>query len=277
MQELLGESARPSHAVRCQECPGCKVFKEDGKCGRCQGCLTKKGCAEYQILCFTWDRSANPFHDRSSVTGVSSHFDLAKSDLNKYHALVESLKELSLELEDAVDGFPAHLNRTEHPRYGDEQRKRTLENEEIHLTLVDDLVAAQAELRERLREVDETTDDEKDEPEFESPHDDVTQDLTVTQRLNSLPLPHRWQADTSDYPLSPLILETIPRPETKELEESNEIKTGTGDDAQPRQEPPVQTDSENQLAAPDIGDKATDNVQPHRPRSSLDVVRVQDR
>ena len=92
-----------------------------------------------------------------------------------------------------------------------------------------------------------------------------------------MPLPHRWQEDTSDYPISPSILETVPRPETKELEESNEIKTGTGDDAQPQQEPPVQTDSENQLAAPDIGDKATDNVQLHRPRSLSDVVRVRDR
>ena len=103
----------------------------------------KKGCAEYQILCFTWDQSANPFHDGSSVTGVSSHFDLAKSDLSKYHALVESLQELSLELENAIDDFPTHQNQTMHPRYGDEWRNRILENEEIHLTLVNDLVTIQ--------------------------------------------------------------------------------------------------------------------------------------
>ena len=167
------------------------------------------------------------------MTGVLSKFDLDKSDLSKYCALVESLQELSLKLEDAIDEFPAHLNRTWHPRYGDERRKRTLENEEIHLTLVDDLVATQAELRERLREVDDTTDDDKEEREFESPPEEVVPDLTVTQRLNSLPLPSRWQEEISDYLLSPSILETVLHPETKELEESNEVKTGTGNVAQP--------------------------------------------
>ena len=164
-QKLLGEPARPSLPARCQGCPGCRVFKEDGGCGRCQGCLTNKGCAEYQILCFSWQRTANPFHNGSSVTGISSHFDLAKSDLSKYYALMEGLRELHLELEDAVDNFPAHLNLTEHPRYGEERRMKTLEDEEILLSLVDDLVAAQARLRERLREVEEATDNKKDEPD----------------------------------------------------------------------------------------------------------------
>ena len=172
-QELLGEPARPTLPVRCQECPGCIVFKDDGKCGRCQGCLSKKGCAEYQRLCFTWDRTANPFHDGSSATGISSHFDLATSDLNKYHALVDNLRELSLELEEVVDGFPDHLNRSEHPRYGEERRKRTLENEEIHLTLVEDLVATQAGLRDHLREVEGITDEERDVPMQVSPPDGV--------------------------------------------------------------------------------------------------------
>ena len=159
-QELLGEPVQSSLLVRCQKCPGCRTFNEDKRCGRCQECLARKECAEYQRLCFTWERTANSFHDESSASGVSSHFDLAESDLSKYHDLVENLRDLSMDLEDAVDEFPASQNRTKHPRYGDERIDKTLENEEILLTLVDDLVAAQVWLRERLREVEEEIDND---------------------------------------------------------------------------------------------------------------------
>ena len=115
------------------------------------------------------------------------------------------------------------------------------------------------------------------EREFEPPPEVVVPELTVTQRLNSLPLPSQWREEISDYLLSPSILETVPHPEAKGLEERNEIKTGTGDVAQPRQEPLVQTDLENHLIVPNIGDDATDNILLGRPRSLSDVVTVQDR
>ena len=126
------------------------------------------------------------------MTGVSSQFDLARSDLSKYHALVESLQELSLELENAIDDFPTHQNRTMHPRYGDERRNRILENEEIHLSLVNKLVTIQTELRERLKDVDDPANDKKVEHDFEPPPEVIVPELTVTQRLNSLTLPTKW-------------------------------------------------------------------------------------
>ena len=124
--------------------------------------------------------------------------------------------------------------------------------EEIHLTLVDDLVAAQAELRERLREVEGITDEERDVPMQVSPPDGVVRDLTVTQELNSIPLPPRWNADAPDNPFSPPIPETALHPETKGLGKRSGFKTGAGEGAQQRQESPIPTEPENQLAATDF-------------------------
>ena len=93
------------------------------------------------------------------MTGVSSSLDLVASDLNNYHALVESLQELSLELDDAIDNFPTQENRTMNPRYGDERRTRVLQSEEIHFSVVNELVAIQTELRDRLEEVNDLADD----------------------------------------------------------------------------------------------------------------------
>ena len=140
----------------------------------------KKGCAKDLRLCFAWERSTTPFCDGSTMTGVSSILDLAVSDLSNYRALVESLQDLSLELDDAIDNFPTHQNRTMNPRYGDEQRNRVLENEEIHLSLVNELVAIQTELRERLEEVDDPADDEKVVQDFEPPPEVIVPGLGVT-------------------------------------------------------------------------------------------------
>ena len=127
-KELLGEPVQPSLLVRWQKCPGCRTFNEEEKCGRCQGCLAGEECSEYQRCCFDWERRVNSFHDGSNASDELSHFDLEQPDLSGYHDLVEDLRNLCMDLEDAVDEFPAGQERTKHPRYGDERIEKTMEN-----------------------------------------------------------------------------------------------------------------------------------------------------
>ena len=119
-KELLGEPARPAYAHRCLDCPGCNLLREEGACGQCPGCLTKKGCGEDSRRCFVWEHTTSLFCDGSIVSGVSSGLELTTLDLNNYRALVECLPEISMELDNAIDKFPTHENRTLNPRYGDE-------------------------------------------------------------------------------------------------------------------------------------------------------------
>ena len=93
---------------------------------------------------------------------------------------------------------------------------------------------------------------------------------TVYRKLDSISLPTWWHADISSNPFSPQMIETVP------MNEWYVIKTGTRWDAREQQESPLLAATENQSTDPDPRVNATDQVQPHRPRSSSDVAREQN-
>ena len=66
-----------------------------------------------------------------------------------------------MDLESAVDKFPADQDRAKHPRYGVERIEKTIEYEEVLLTLIEDLVDTQIWEKERLKGLEDGTEDEE--------------------------------------------------------------------------------------------------------------------
>ena len=160
-EELLGESVQPSLLTRCQTCPGCRTFNEEGPCEECPGCLAEEECSEYQRCCFKWEKRVDCFHDRSNESDESFHFDLEGLDLSRHRDLVEDLGNVCMDLESAVDKFPADQERAKHPRYGVERIEMTMEYEEVLLTLIEDLVDTQIWEKEHLKGLEDGTEDEE--------------------------------------------------------------------------------------------------------------------
>ena len=107
------------------------------------------------IDCVRWDRAARNFHTSSIATDTSSHFDLAVHDLSKYQALVEQLKDAAIKIDLDVDNFPDdHPYRT-NPRYSRQKLDVDVQNEESHLSHLEDLMGEHKEHRDRLTEVEE--------------------------------------------------------------------------------------------------------------------------
>ena len=195
--EILRESPRALGAVRCGQCPGCRVWKEESVCGKCRPCHNHGGCIEQSRLCFDWTRTAVTFQATSIVSGVSSNFDLAKMDLSKYQELMERVREAFIDLEIAVDDLPDHSTLKHNARFNKTRRDKELADEEGNLSLIVDLLKRHGELTERMTEVD----DAPGLPEIgsETPRGEDVTVLSRTQTARGLqsilPLPGDWGAD----------------------------------------------------------------------------------
>ena len=95
---------------------------------KCQGFLSKDGCNEYTRLCFNWDRVARIYFTGSIATGVSSQFDLATANLDKYCALIEEIWQAAINLDLTVDELPPGHPHKDNPRYCRERLDKDVEN-----------------------------------------------------------------------------------------------------------------------------------------------------
>ena len=181
---ILSEPARAYKAERCRECAGCLLMLREKACGQCNGCKGGRGCEEHHRRCREWPRVANTFHSGSVVTSTSSQFDLLAADLSKYEELLETLRELDLELEEDMDQLaPGSASRT-NPRFSQEGRARELEDERNHLARLSVILQRHGELALRLQEVAEVEEEPRAavEPETEP----GTTPLTGTQTSRQL-------------------------------------------------------------------------------------------
>ena len=151
--DLLQEKPRYGQAARCNECAGCQIFKSEKACQKCPGCIKKDGCNEYTRLCFTWDRSARNFFTGSIITGISSQFDLASSDLGKYGELVEAIRTAAIALDLALDDLPWGHPHKSNPRYSRERLDKDIENEESQLSRLGEVLKEHGELQDHLKDV----------------------------------------------------------------------------------------------------------------------------
>ena len=102
--------------------------------------------------------------------------------------------------------------------------------------------------------------------------DDLANHERVEQNLETPP-ETQWREGTSENLLSPSILETAQHLEAKVVKKRCETKTSTGEVAQLRPEPRVQTN----LSVPKVGGDAMHDILLGRPRSKSDVVTAQDK
>ena len=134
--ELLRDPARVYKASRCNVCAGCQLMSKEKPCGTCLGCERGRGCEEHHRRCADWPRNMHAHHAGSSITGISSQFDLAAADLSKYEAVLEQLRETDIEMEEAVDALAAGSTSRSNPRYDAAARARELDDEVNHLAKV---------------------------------------------------------------------------------------------------------------------------------------------
>ena len=183
--ETLGERPRYEFASRCNDCAGCQIMQQERGCGRCPGCQGKKGCYEYNRLCAKWDRAAINFHTSSVGTDTSSHFDIAVHDLSKYKDLVGQVKDAAIHLDMAVDDFPRDHPYRHNPRYSQVKLDADVENEEAHLSRLEELLQTHQEHCDRLTEVEEElwrqSEGEEENVEAVSPARDLTATATARQ------------------------------------------------------------------------------------------------
>ena len=209
--DTLGEKARPPVPNRCGHCPGCLTFQSEKACKLCPGCQTNQGCEERTRLCFDWPRVSNYFQLGSTVTGVSTGFDLASSDLTKYRDKVELLVDASADLDLVMARYPVDVSYPAlHPIFCLERRQKEINDEETMFSKTEALLEQHREHRARLEEVagDDPTDREvvnhESSGDFHgwSPKGPGAQVLTNTQKLNLLPLPTHWTegGSTGDFP-----------------------------------------------------------------------------
>ena len=91
----------------------------------------------------------------SIVTGVSSQFDLATADLGKYRSLVENLKNAAIQLDLSLDELPpGHPHKT-NARYSREMLNKDVDNEDSHLSKLEEVLREHHELQLRLDEVND--------------------------------------------------------------------------------------------------------------------------
>ena len=122
---------------------------------RCAGCLSKDGCNEYHRLCVTWDRVSRNFFTGSVLTGVSSQFELAIADLRKYQAVVEEIRGAAILIDLALDDLPPGHPHKKNPRYIREMLDKDVNNEDSHLSRLEELLAEHREYQQRLTEVED--------------------------------------------------------------------------------------------------------------------------
>ena len=126
---LLGEPGRAIGATRCRVCDGCLIMERERVCGQCRGCLARGGCEEHHRRCKEWDRKLVTDHAGSSVTAISSLFDLMTSDLSSYQAVVDNLREMDMEMDDLADVLAPDSAIRSNPRYSKAARERELDDE----------------------------------------------------------------------------------------------------------------------------------------------------
>ena len=124
-------------------------------CGMCRGCLNRGGCEEHHRRCKDWERRMCADHDGSSITAISSQFDVMTADLSSYQKIIEELREADMELDEAMDQIPADSATGRNPRYAKSARDRELDDETHHYAKLMDMLQAHREHQERLQEVAE--------------------------------------------------------------------------------------------------------------------------
>ena len=123
-------------------------------CGSCLGCERGRGCEEHHRRCADWPRNMHAHHAGSSITGVSSQFDLAAADLSKYEAVLEQLRETDIEMEEAVDALAAGSTSRTNPRYDATlQELASWTMKSITSAKLSGMLRRHAEVSERLQEL----------------------------------------------------------------------------------------------------------------------------
>ena len=155
---ILGEPARVAGAVRCRTCDGCRLMELEKVCGTCRGCLSRGGCEEHHRRCRDWDRKMCTDHAGSSVTAVSSQFDLMTADLSSYQAVINQLREVDMELDDVMDQISPDSESRRNPRFAKTARERDLDDESHHFGKLSAMLQSHGEQQARLAEVTEEGD-----------------------------------------------------------------------------------------------------------------------
>ena len=194
--ELISEPARAYKAERCRGCAGCRLMLKEKACGECNGCKGGRGCEEHHRRCREWPRNANTFHAGSVVTSASSQFDLLVADLTKYETILETLRDLDLELEEDMDQLPPGSASRDNPRFCQAGRARDLDDERNHLARLAVLLQRHGDLADRLQEV---TDDE-DEPQIMEEAGVVEDPARLTETQTSRQLIQMFDFDAAVVP-----------------------------------------------------------------------------
>ena len=194
--ELISEPARAYKAERCRGCAGCRLMLKEKACGECNGCKGGRGCEEHHRRCREWPRNANTFHAGSVVTSASSQFDLLVADLTKYETILETLRDLDLELEEDMDQLSPGSASRDNPRFCQAGRARDLDDERNHLARLAVLLQRHGDLADRLQEV---TDDE-DEPQIMEEVGVVEDTARLTETQTSRQLIQMFDFDAAVVP-----------------------------------------------------------------------------
>ena len=152
---LLGEPGRVVGAVRCRICAGCRLLEEEKVCGSCKGCQVRGGCEDHHRRCRDWERRMCTDHAGSSITAISSQFDVMTADLGSYRAVVDELRELDVEMADNFDQLSENSDLRKNPRYAESTREQELDDESHHLGKLTAMLQVHSEQQARLAEVTE--------------------------------------------------------------------------------------------------------------------------
>ena len=137
--------------------------------------------------CRDWPRSAHAHHAGSSITAISSQFDLVSADLTRYEQILIVLRDLDLEMEEAMDSLPGDSACRSNPRFDAAARDVNLDDERNHLAKLAAMLQKHADLADRLQELQgeeegvESSLDEQGRGATQPP-----QDLTATQTSREL-------------------------------------------------------------------------------------------
>ena len=104
------------------------------------------------------------FHSCSSISGASTHFDLAVADLGRYKMMVTTIEELGLQIEIAAEKLPDHSLYKENPRYCCERFTQDFLGEQVLFTQVEAMLTNHKIARERIKDFESDTEDYDDNP-----------------------------------------------------------------------------------------------------------------
>ena len=154
------------------------------------------GCEEFNRLCSTCGQTVTNFHDGSTATSSSIHFDMAQADISKYQDIVEKIKSIAIDLDVGRDDFAPESIFQTNPRYSQDKIGHDVRNEEVKLAKVEALLREHSEHRDCLEDF-WTTEEEEAAGLPRQPGGDLTATGTPRQLLE-------WGLDIEGSDLNPL-------------------------------------------------------------------------